>query len=595
MARKASVIVLCFCYILMIYTAFFFYPKWKQSRTEATISWDVSGYYMYLPALFIYKDIKHCSFKDSILSKYYPTPDFQQAFLHSNSGNYVMKYASGQAITMLPFFIAAHTYCKINPAYPADGFSFPYQVCIGIGMLFYAFIGLFVLRKILLHYFKDITVAILLFCYVVGSNYLNYSAIDQAMTHNVLFTIYCLLIYCTIQFHEKTKTGYAIAIGGLVGLATLIRPTDIISVLIPILWGIHSFKDIKVKFNFIQLHFFKFLLMAFIFFLVCAIQMIYWKYVANEWIVYSYEKQGFSWLRPHVFNYTVSYNCGWLRYCPMMILPLIGTVYYFIKGKNSYAIVFFILINFYIVTAWDIWDYGGSAGRAMVQSYPVLAFPFCLLIERMMKSKWMYIPLCVSILLFSYLNIWWTYHAHAGNIQLTGLTKEYYWSVVGKWNGTNEDKKLLDNPHSFLGTPKNPTIIYANDFSNDTSKNAITVHSNTKIRINKELQYTVPIIIAKPPTIKKWIRVSATFHCTTKEWDIWKQAQFLVKFYNNEKEIQTNFIRIYRLISDGDTKMIYVDCIVPHDKWTDLKISFWNAGGDKELQIDNIIVEQFND
>jgi hypothetical protein len=49
-----------------MYTAFIFYPKWKQSGVEATISWDASGYYMYLPALFIYQDIKTCSFKDSV-------------------------------------------------------------------------------------------------------------------------------------------------------------------------------------------------------------------------------------------------------------------------------------------------------------------------------------------------------------------------------------------------------------------------------------------------------------------------------------------------------------------------------------------------
>lgn len=595
MTKKISIIALCFCYIVMIYTAFIFYPKWKQTRTEATISWDVSGYYMYLPALFIYKDIKHCSFKDSILIKYYPTPDFQQAFLHNNSGNYVMKYASGQAVTMLPFFLIAHTYCKFTSTYPADGFSFPYQFCIGIGMLFYAFLGLFILRKVLLNFFKDSTVALLLLCYVVGSNYLNYSSIDQAMTHNVLFTIYSLIFYFTIKFHNKPTTLYAIAIGGLVGLATLIRPTDIVSILIPLCWNINSFKEIKSKFNFIHQNFFKFALMALFCVLVFSIQMMYWKYVANEWLVYSYEKQGFSWLHPHVFNYTISYNCGWLRYCPMMILPILGTFYYFIKGKHSFSIVLFIALNSYIVMAWDIWDYGGTAGRAMVQSYPVLAFPFCLLIERMQKTKWTSVFLYFSMFLFAYLNIWWTYHAHAGNIQITGLTKEYYWKVVGKWNGTDEDKKLLDNPHSFYGTPKSKTILYQNNFDNDTSISAITENSNTKIRINKEIQSTEPIIIQNSPTIKKWIRATAEFHCNIKEWDMWKQAQFIIKFYDNDKEIQTNFIRIYRFISFGETKQIYIDALPPKDHWTTLKISIWNADGDKELQIDNLEIESFND
>jgi hypothetical protein len=111
-----------------------------------------------------------------------------------------MKYSSGLAITMSPFFLIAHLYCKINTIYPADGFSYPNQICIGVGMFLYGLIGLFFLRKILLQFFKDHTVAWLILCYVIGSNYLNYSSIDQAMTHNVLFTIYCFIIYLLLNF-----------------------------------------------------------------------------------------------------------------------------------------------------------------------------------------------------------------------------------------------------------------------------------------------------------------------------------------------------------------------------------------------------------
>lgn len=235
MKQKISYTALMISYLVMIYTAFFFYPRWNQTQTEATIGWDVSGYYMYLPAIFVYKDLKHCSFADSVITNFQPTPDFQQAFKHEKSENYVMKYSSGQAVTMLPFFLTAHAYASSSPTYEANGFSFPYQFAIGFGMFLYALLGLFLLRKILLKYFKDRTVAIILLCYTIGSNYLNYSSVDQAMTHNVLFTIYCLLILATIRFYESKSYRSAISIGLLVGLATLIRPTDIISALIPAL------------------------------------------------------------------------------------------------------------------------------------------------------------------------------------------------------------------------------------------------------------------------------------------------------------------------------------------------------------------------
>ena len=80
--------------LILLLTHFVYYPKWKKTLTEATLSWDVSGYYMYLPAAFIYKDLKKCAFKEDIMTTYTPTPNFQQAFIHEQSGNYVMKYSN---------------------------------------------------------------------------------------------------------------------------------------------------------------------------------------------------------------------------------------------------------------------------------------------------------------------------------------------------------------------------------------------------------------------------------------------------------------------------------------------------------------------
>lgn len=205
---NVSFATLIICYAVMCYSAFIFYPKWGKNFSEATISWDVSGYYMYLPAAFIYGDIKKCEFKDSILYKYGPTPDFQQAFIHEKSGNYVMKYSAGQAVVMVPFFAIGHFGATNSSKYIADGFAFPYQISIGIGMFLIALIGLYFLRRILLVYFKDSVVAIVLLIYVLGTNYLNFSSIDQAQVHNSLFTIYTLIVYGVPSSFIKNKVLY---------------------------------------------------------------------------------------------------------------------------------------------------------------------------------------------------------------------------------------------------------------------------------------------------------------------------------------------------------------------------------------------------
>lgn len=50
------------CVALLAYANLSFYPKWKKGGTEAALSWDVCGYYYYLPAVFIYKDVKKVAF-----------------------------------------------------------------------------------------------------------------------------------------------------------------------------------------------------------------------------------------------------------------------------------------------------------------------------------------------------------------------------------------------------------------------------------------------------------------------------------------------------------------------------------------------------
>ena len=110
--KKHSLIALFSVFVFLI-LAHFQYPKWTKTQAEATISYDVSGYYMYLPAVFIYHDLKNFSYKKTVLAKYKPTPNNNQAFQHE-SGNFVMKYSMGQAISFSPFFFVAHLWASVS-------------------------------------------------------------------------------------------------------------------------------------------------------------------------------------------------------------------------------------------------------------------------------------------------------------------------------------------------------------------------------------------------------------------------------------------------------------------------------------------------
>ncbi len=575
-----------FLFIVILVTHYLYYPKWTKSSTEATISWDVSGYYMYLPAAFIYKDLKQCKFYDGLRAKYNFTPDFQQAFLHKKSGNYVMKYPMGQALQFSPFFSIAHLYASISPKYEADGFSRPYQFMISLGSILIALLGLQFMYKSLREYFDETVVQISLLLLLLGTNYLNYTAIDGAMTHNNLFTIYAILIFTTIRFYQKPSFPKALLIGSLVGLASLTRPTEIISCLIPILWGLNVLEGeaIQKRFEFFLVHRNKLFSAIIACLLIGSLQLIYWHYATGEWLVYSYQDQGFSWLRPHLWEGFFSYKSGWLMYSPLMIFSLIGFWFLYTKRRRIFFTAsIFSLLFAYIAFAWDIWWYGGSLGqRTMVQAYPILLFPLTSWVEKFMtiRRPWKHLLIGVMVF-FVYLNLWFTHQAHGGGLLHAGLmTKAYYWKTLGTYSHNSENLKLLDTDEYYEGQRA--------DIS------SVEEIFQEEILLSNTDQYSEPINY-RPTMEKDWIRASADFSIELKEWDMWRMTQMIVILKNHQEVVKQKFIRIQRHLDDNQTKRIFIDVEYPTIPITDIELLFWNGDGSKKVKVNNIKLELFNE
>ncbi|MBK7871293.1 MAG: hypothetical protein IPJ74_11750 [Saprospiraceae bacterium] len=603
MKKQYSFSALLICYLLLFIASFIYYPKWKQGRTEATISWDVAGYYAYLPAFFIYNDAKELKFAPEIIEKYYPAPNLeQQAFSHE-SGNYVMKYSVGQAIQWLPFFGIAHIYALINNTYEADGYSLPYQFMISFGSFIIAFIGLWFMRKNLLEYFSDKATALALFFLVLGTNYLDYASINGAMTHNNLFTIYAILIFITIQFYKKPTFGKALGIGLMVGLAGLTRPTELISLFIPLLWGVQIpiLKSISERLIFFKNHLPKLIVAIVACGLVGSIQLIYWKYITGDWLVYSYQDQGFSWLHPHFKNALFSYKSGWLVYTPIMAFAVLGFIPLYKKYNSLFwSTLLFFSIFIYIAFAWDIWWYGGSLGqRTMVQCYPILLFPFVAFINFTNSKKYLPFIIYPIFIFFSYINLWITHQAHRGGLFMPEqMNRAYFQKIFLKYKINEEALLLLDTNEEFRGTPKNIKLIYQNDFENDTTLincDIAPIAGQRSYCLNAEHQLSPLWDVTVDPQQLDWVRATATFRCKNKEWNTWSQTQFVVRFYNNDQEVKAKLVRVYRLLNEGETRTITFDVKKPRQAFNKVGIIFWNAQSDKPILIDDLKLEIFQE
>jgi len=594
-SHSLSRIVCWCCAVVMCWASFFFYPRWQHKGTEAAISWDVSGYYWYLPSLFIYHDLKHQGFKDSILDKYRPTnTEFMQG-MRLDNGNYVMKYASGMAVMYLPFFTAAHLLAGAL-GYPRDGFSAPYQFAIQFGGLLVSLLGLWYFRKLLLQFYADKVVAVVLALLVLASNYLNYSSIDCGMSHTWLFTVYVFLLLNTVAFYRSFQLKNAIRIGLLVGLATLTRPTDAISCLIPLLWGMNSLVPAAIgqQFSLILKHYKGFLAAVVCATAVISIQLFYWKYVSGHWLVYSYQGQKLYFRSPNFMDYTFSYRSGWLVYSPLLVLAFIGILPYLAKGKNKVAILTFFLLNYYLVCAWNIWWYGG---RAMVQSYPVLFFCVASLVQAVLDRKVLAWALAPVALAFLYYNTWLTYIYHHGDLYDNDcMTEAYFWRIAGRWHAPASVAVLKDNPDLYEGQPKNMLLLYPANRGLDSGRilDQLTPENGGMLLLNKSNQESPVTRFAYTGSGARWLRAQATFRCDEKEYEGWKMAQFIVRLIKKDSTVKERMIRVYRLLGDHETKNISMDVRLPDVPFDSVHVFFWNGGSDKPLWISNLEVRAFS-
>jgi hypothetical protein len=401
------------------------------------LSWDVFGYYLYLPAIFIYNDLglKETGFVQEILANYHNSATFYQVIL-SPTGNLVIKYTSGLAILYLPFFGIGHFLAFIL-GFPTDGFSMPYQYSVFAGCMIYSIMGLYFLRKVLMEFFEDKYVAIILILIFLGTNYFSESVFKGAMSHNLLFSLYAIILWLTIQWHKTYRIKEAFLLGLTCGLVSMIRPTDIVSVLIPVFWGLKDWKSLVRKASLLLENWKGIGLAGAGFLLAWVPQLIYWKLLTGKYLFYTYDNpgEGFEFLHPYLVQVLFSFRKGWFIYTPMMLFAIAGFYFIFRKNRSIFLpLVLFFVLNLYLVSSWSCWWYAESFGqRAMVQSYVVMSIALGYFVSFIYsKAKPISILFTLVFIFIIILNLFQTWQVNHGIIDGSRMTKAYYESVFFK-------------------------------------------------------------------------------------------------------------------------------------------------------------------
>ncbi len=592
--KQTSFIALWTIILGIVLIGFFFYPKWEKSKSEAMISWDMAGYYSYLPSVFIYQDLKDMHLTEQKAKEY---QNGFEAFLAPN-GHKITKYAIGQAVIFTPSFLIAHAIAK-PLGYPADGFSYPYQLSLGLWGLFVNILGFVFLRKLLIRHFTDKSVAIVLLVIYFSTNYLNQNTIESGYAHNHLFTLYAILLLLTEKYYSYPKLSTVISIGLTVGVMTLVRPTELMALLIPLFWQVGSRRKLVERVQFLKSKFRHLFIAAIWVILVGLIQIAYWKYSTGQWIYYSYGDQGFDFLQPHFYNCIFTYKKGWWVYTPVMSLIVPGFVVLFRRKALFYPTFIYSLLFMYIVFSWQVWWYGGSMSqRSVVQLYVLLAFPLTAFAEYILsKKQWVKLFFLGFLAFTVYYNFWLTYQAHyGGQLHPERMNRYYFRKVFLRTTANIDHKALLDNKDYYDAPIQHPKEIYFTDFEQDTLGICTDAPLSGKrsFCVSKK-GHEFKGIKLHVPKDKIWLRASFKGQLRPKEWNEWEATQFVVKYMNKGNHVKTNLIRVDNLFHDNEIKIIRLDSKIPKVPFDDVWLFFISFSEHNVVVVDDLKVVVFDD
>jgi len=351
--------------------------KNKFSNYKDPIWADAAGYYVYLPATFIY------GWEANAVPIEWPD-QLGNGFEYDEKGKLRTKYPVGVALLELPFFLLAHGWASSNGN--ADGYSYEYHVGLWIAGLFYLILGLFFLKEFLLKRFDLKYVLITLLVLLLGTNLYYYGLNSAGMSHIYSFFLFSLLLWLSDTIAHNVDAKRIVLFAFFAGICLMVRPTSIIYLLFLLFLNSDfltrlSRKSLKKPLLFLSM------LIAFL--LPMLPQFLYWKYSTGNFIYYSYGEEGFNWLSPELVKFWFSTNNGLFSYSPVLLFALIGIGLMWQKNRKE-AVKFtglFLLIS-YVFSSWWCWWYGCSYGsRSLVEFIVPLSIPFCLFVQQTFKTN----------------------------------------------------------------------------------------------------------------------------------------------------------------------------------------------------------------
>ncbi len=470
--------------ILLFLTVNFVWPE--EPYRKQMIDGDGRGYYDYLPTLFIHKTV---DFKRAFEYEKATQPlEYMGHNFHKVNDVYINKFPVGTALMILPFYLVAYI-ISVAVSLPADGYSILFQYAVALAALWWLWVGVFFLRKLLKSFaISETTILVVVLGMILGSNLFHYAFIDVAFSHVYSFAVITAILYSSRRVFLNQGAAWVYLSAFLFGLIVLIRPVNGLVILaVPLLAD--SFTDFvkRAQEVFGSFKMIPGLLLMFVMGILPQLVINYLQ--TGSPIVYGYQGEGFNFLRPHVVDFLFGFKKGWFVYTPVMLLLIPSFRALWKKSKfHFWSFLLFLLILVYVFSSWWNWYYGDGFGmRPMVEYEGLLALVIALWIEELKPVARKLLMAVVVIL--SALNLVQTYQYSKGIIDVDSMTWNAYKYVFLR-TSDNYRNVVGSADETFYGhLAANPLLETLNDFGTLTPGWTPTKHQDTTVYISFPRSY----------------------------------------------------------------------------------------------------------
>lgn len=287
------------------------------------------------------------------------------------------KYTIGMAVVLSPFFFIGHVFAvilqKLGAPIAANGLAWPYELFYSTGSVILGICGMYLSYQAAKAKFGPFPAIAAVVGIWFASSLFYYLAIVPSMSHAVSQFLISAFLYLTLTRNWLDEKRTKLLMGSTLGLATLVRPQDVLFIVAPLCLILLKWKhDGKAALK-------DLLALCWI---GCAValaamfQLFVYKIQFADLTKIPYLIEGatdqrntsFDWARPQVASVLLSGFHGLFTWHPIILLAVVGTFLSVKRRQQSIALLLAFCLQVYLISSWYCWWQGASFGGRMFSS-----------------------------------------------------------------------------------------------------------------------------------------------------------------------------------------------------------------------------------